>query len=261
MISKKSLGLGLMCMVFVAGTAFAAPVRLPSNTGKTSAVLGEMAGGKVLIGLGGEYDYVNKMKLKESTELNYNSAAGLLSLTYDKKYSVYGSFGAVLDAEIKGTESNGLESKLGFDSAFMWGVGANGVIVEKDGYQLFADASYSTTGDMDINRMSLGNMIIAKDDFPGNLSFTGTFQEWQAALGVSKDFEWFKPYAGAKYSDTRFTMNITQYGESDSSYINNRNKFGAFVGATVTPVKGVGLNLQGRFIDETAVMGSATFQF
>lgn len=41
----------------------------------------------------------------------------------------------------------------------------------------------------------------------------------------------------------------------------NKDKVGVFVGTTLVPVKGLELNIQGRFIDETAVMGSVTYKF
>ena len=79
----RKLLLGLVVLFLgVASVAYAAPVRLPSGSGQTKAVLaGEDAGW--LIGVGAEYDHVDKLKAKESGEASYDAASGLISLTYE----------------------------------------------------------------------------------------------------------------------------------------------------------------------------------
>jgi hypothetical protein len=243
-------------VIFTCSLASAAPVRVPSNVFRADSVIDEMDG-KLLMGVGAEYDHVDKIKFKESQQANYDSASGLISLTYDKKYSVYGTFGDMLGFEFSDTDGD----KANFDDSFMWGAGANGVILEHEGYQLFADGSYTATVDMDVNKLTVDSMVFTKADFIPGASATGKLEEWQVALGVAKDFEWIKPYAGAIYLDSKVSAEASSGSNSISASVKNKDKVGVFVGVQINPIKGLGINIQGRFIDETAVMGSVTYQF
>ena len=256
----RKIVLAVISVAFTCTLASAAPVRLPSNAGKTESLLGEIAGGKVLVGVGAELDHVDNTKLKDNSEHNYDSASGLLSLTYDKKYSVYGTVGQIIDPEFKGSDAGDTFS-VKFDNALIWGVGANAVIMENEGWQLFTDGSYNATLNMDIYQFRYNSTVYNKWNINNDASIEGKLEQWQVALGVTKDFQWVKPYAGVKYFDTKDTMKVTAAGDSVSGVETNKYKFGVFVGTSVTPIKGVELNIQGRLIDESAIMGSATFKF
>lgn len=259
-MSRKSLLLGLLVSFLLSSVAIASPVRLPSDSGQTKAVFGGDEAGW-LMGIGAEYDHMDKMKFKESTEASYDSASGTVSLTYEKKYSLYGVFGSMLNPEFSGTSTAGDTAELSFDDSFVWGAGANAVIVEKDGYQLFADGSYSATDDMDVNKVTINSTEYTKSDFVAGASATGKLEAWQVALGVTKNFDWIKPYAGVKYLDVKATGKVSVSGDSFEASVKNKDKVGVFTGVAITPMPGLELNVQGRFVDETAVMGSVSYKF
>ena len=63
------------------------------------------------------------------------------------------------------------------------------------------------------------------------------------------------------YVDSKSTVKVSVTGNSESSSVKNKDKVGVFAGMTVTQLKWLGLNVPGRFIGETAVMGSVTLRF
>ncbi len=247
----------MLCCLLMATLANAAPVRIPG--GKADEGVAKIGNGKFIMGVGAEYDHVDTMKFKESSEVNFDSAAAVVSLAYDRKYSVYGIFGEILGPEF--IDNNGGPFKATFDDTFMWGAGANGIIYEQEGLQFFADGSYSEADDMDFNKITFGSTEYTKADLLPGASIKGKFEQWQAALGVAKDFEWIKPYGGVLYVDSKSTVKVSVTGNSESASVKNKDKVGVFAGMTVTPLKWLGLNVQGRFIGETAVMGSVTLRF
>ncbi|MCX5777759.1 MAG: OmpA family protein [Elusimicrobia bacterium] len=73
-----------------------------------------------------------------------------------------------------------------------------------------------------------------------------TISEWHIAPFISKTFKSAVYYAGVKYSDFRWQA----AGEELTLYA--KNNVGAFAGADIALYKSFSLNLEGRFIDETA---------
>ncbi len=257
---RKFLGLVVIVSMFVTGVSYAAPVRLPSNAGKTDAVLGSMGNGKVLIGVGAEYDKVDSVKFEDSAgKAEFDMAGVVLSLTYDKWVSVYGTYGRVMNPQFSGND--GADYKLEFDESDMWGVGANSLLYENEGLEFFTDVSYRATSDFDVNTFTYGSTTYTKADLLPGASLTGKWEEWQVALGASKTFGMFKPYAGVKYSDVKFTAKAAASGDSVSESANSKDNIGAFLGVIINPSKGLEFNIQGRFLDETAGLLSATFKF
>lgn len=106
----------------------------------------------------------------------------------------------------------------------------------------------------------------------GNRGFV-TLEEWQVAPYIAKKLGNFTPYIGGKYSYSRMklefdgrmgpnpfgpgTIPMSQQGSNERT----GNIFGAFCGLDWNIGKHVTLNLEGRFIDETAVSGTATYKF
>jgi opacity protein-like surface antigen len=86
-----------------------------------------------------------------------------------------------------------------------------------------------------------------------------TLQEWQFGPFVGYRIMKLLPYVGVKYSDVRLRFK-EQGGETYKFKADDH--FGAFVGLTydIIPRK-LGLNLEGRFIDETAVNFNVIFKF
>jgi hypothetical protein len=72
-------------------------------------------------------------------------------------------------------------------------------------------------------------------------------------LGVTKELDRFIPYVGVKYSDAKLTS-----GEPKEVADEN---VGVFVGTDFSITDSLVLNVEGRFVDETAVSFGVTYEF
>jgi opacity protein-like surface antigen len=84
-----------------------------------------------------------------------------------------------------------------------------------------------------------------------------TIQEWHVAPYVAYRLDNFTPYLGLKYSDIRFEGTVGGY---TSKYKADDN-VGVFVGTDYEIGENLTLNLEGRFVDETALSFAATYKF
>ncbi len=249
----------MLCCFLTATMAIAAPVRVPG--GKVDQAAVKMGDGKFVIGAGAEFDHMDKMELDEEDEVSTDAAVALISVTYDNKFGVYGTVGQLIDPKYS-ADVGSTQGEISFDDSMIWGLGLNGIIFESEGLQLFADTSYRTTDDMDLKSFTYGSNSYDKADLDSaGLSMKGEVEEWQVAFGIAKDFEFMKPYIGVKYLDSEFTGKASAGGDTLEGTSNNKDSVGLFLGVVATPAKWVDLNIQGRFFDETAVMGSVTFKF
>lgn len=92
---------------------------------------------------------------------------------------------------------------------------------------------------------------------PGSDSGHVTLQEWQFGPFVGYKIMKFLPYVGVKYSDVRLKFS----GEEGNMKFKADDHVGAFVGLTYDIIPQVKLNLEGRFIDETALNFNVIFKF
>jgi opacity protein-like surface antigen len=94
-----------------------------------------------------------------------------------------------------------------------------------------------------------------ESDFRGK----ATFQEWQVAPYVGMKIGNFTPYLGAKYSDVRIKSKVD---EVDVKFkFKADDNVGAFVGISYKIMEKLKVNLEGRFIDETAMSFGLTYKF
>lgn len=189
---------------------------------------------------------------------------GSISYTLFDRFSPYVKLG-VAHLKVKWTEA-GKEAKLESDTNFAWGLGGKLLIWEfqkpkikfiSDGFYRVADLD-GEEGRWDGSKVTLDT---AKSRF--------LIREWQVALlaateidlsgpdkedilGISK----IVPYIGGKYSDIngRIRQTLTNGDYQNPGKIEAEHNYGAFVGCDlVGPNDAVLLNMEGRFIDETAL--------
>ena len=91
----------------------------------------------------------------------------------------------------------------------------------------------------------------------GNLNGKMTVKEWHIAPFIAKKLGNFTPYIGAKYSDLRMKLD---YDDNGSDNFDAERHFGTFVGTNLNLGK-FSLNLEGRFIDETAITAGISCRF
>jgi opacity protein-like surface antigen len=91
------------------------------------------------------------------------------------------------------------------------------------------------------------------------------YHEWQVGAGLSYHMKWLFPYIGAAYSNVQakfLHLNSLKFLFHKSDFtLDSQKHYGVFVGCGFSPEKGVSVNAEGRFIDETAFVISADIRF
>ena len=147
------------------------------------------------------------------------------------------------------------------DNAFAYGFGAKGTYNLKDDWIIGCEAQYLRHK----HDLKLTGSLNAYDD-TGALVHSETYdprkakmtiQEWQIAPYIAKKLGSFIPYLGVKYSDQRGEYK----GEEGKEKFKADDNFGVFLGTDYKIGKNFSLNLEGRFVDETAMSFGATYRF
>lgn len=236
---------------------YAAPVDVPT---KIQGLEGNVFKNKELgigLSIASEADFLSKRKLDTAdnggiAEIKARFYTTKIILTVVDKFDIYGIFGKADNLEYKEDESIKFKPK----DKLAWGVGLSMPIYkwERYGIDLFADGKYRA-----VNNINYGTNYAPQS--PGiigpirGISYTAPrtsvdWQEWQVAFGVAKKFKYFMSYLGVKYSDFR-----------ESSKTKSDSIVGIFIGCSVAPIKALSIDLQGRFIDESAFTVKATYKF
>jgi hypothetical protein len=212
------------------------------------------------LSIGAHYDWLSERELEDGVDAEMNSYVGKLSLDYKDRLSIYATLGQTSDASFKEKGAANTYEFFLKDSS-IWGVGVavKLLTVEDIGIDLIGDANYRQADGMEVERFTING--ITQSITPG-LSREADWKEWQVALGISKTFDKFTPYAGVKYSDVDAEATTTYSGTTvHSADVGADNNVGVFVGVTIAPLEGLSFDIQGRFIDEEAVTVSANYKF
>ncbi|VAX29250.1 hypothetical protein MNBD_NITROSPIRAE02-13 [hydrothermal vent metagenome] len=187
------------------------------------------------------------------------------------------------DADWKMTEKSpgSPDSKTEFngDWDLAYGIGAKAKLFQTPGgLRVMADAQYlryEVDGKLKTDGTEFDQDILAdlRSTDP-NATFSSTkktkVQEWQVALYVNKTIGKFSPYGGVKYSDFKADLELDgsgQYlGDPFSIKIDGKSEadknFGIFLGTDIYVIPNkLSVNLEGRFIDETAFTIGANYKF
>lgn len=258
----KKLGLITMCLIFTASFALASPVNLPTGI-KGQDGVGLISNLPVGLSAGYVFDYVGQRDLnKYSSSADFYMNGGKINVSILNNFDIYTVLGAVNSPEYKETVS-GLDAQVNLSDNFAWEVGADAIIYQwKDqGIQIFGDGNYRQSNGMDVNSLTVNGTTYSKSQFTG-VTASVDWQEWQAALGVSKKFEYVIPYGGVAYSDVRTSAKATVLGTTyDSGSLSSKYKVGPFVGVSILPTKWLSIDITGRFVAEEAVSVSVNVKF
>ncbi len=254
----KLLAFLAISQLSITGFLYAAPVDVPTEI---QGLEGNIFRNKELgigLSIAGEADFLGKRKLDIADNGGIAKVKGQfytskIILTLINKFDIYGIFGKAENLEYK--EDAG---KFKPKDKLTWGAGLSAPIYEwkNCGIKFFADGKYRVVNNIDYNSNGRSSIL---SGIAGVVSRYPTpkllvdWQEWQVAFGAAKRFKYFMPYFGVKYSDFRES--------SKTSTANSDTIVGIFVGCAVTPIKAFSIDLQGRFIDETAFVIKGTYKF
>ena len=263
---KKMIVMAVCFFVVGLGTAQASPVQMP---GAQSAQVMRSENSEHLwdneeytLSIGAQYDSVTERELESDSEVELDAVSAKISLDYKDQVSIYTTLGQTSDAVL--TEKAGSNTyKYFFEDSFIWSVGVTAKLYtfENIGLDVIGDVSYRDASEMDVEELDINGTRYNKSQFTAGSSIEADWEEWQAALGVSKKFDQFTPYAGIKYSDVDVEGRATVSGTTYDAIAEADENVGVFAGTTVEAFDGLTFDVQGRFIDETAFTVSANYKF
>lgn len=178
---------------------------------------------------------------------------------YTEKVSGTWTDSAGVPPQDKGTFTG--TAKYKGDNALAYGFGMKGTYDLKNDWLVGCDVQYlrhkndyKASGSAiiyDDNGTAIGEDT---DEWKGEI----TFYEWHVAPYVAKKFGNFLPYLGVRYSDARIKGKDE---DGDTTKIKADDNFGVFLGTDYKIGENWRLNLEGRFVDETAMSVGATYRF
>ncbi|MEI8175268.1 MAG: hypothetical protein WCG78_00165 [Candidatus Omnitrophota bacterium] len=173
---------------------------------------------------------------------------------------------------------SGTKVEMDTSSGFAWGVGLKALIcdVQFPKIKVTADGSYRTA-DLDPYQGYFDNTKTAID----KRSSSFVIREWQAALLASTEIDVgallsrsdalrslrgykLSPYGGVKYSEISGRLRMVTAGSGSvyhPSNIQAAKNFGLVAGCDLVGDDVVAVNVEGRFIDETAVSAGLSMLF
>jgi opacity protein-like surface antigen len=226
--------------------------------------------GKFSIGIDQEFVFSRDMKhdktdwltpgreLKDIEIKKMYRTMGKISYGVINNLDIYAKLGAAdFDAKAK-QYSNGVYNRtydLDGKYAFAYGFGLKGTHNYEDGWLVGIDLQFLS------HRNNYKGTVIYKDgsEEPDKWSGKITSYEWQVAPYVAKKISNFTPYVGGKYSDIR----IKEKNPNGDWWTRCKAKdnFGIFIGMDMNIMKHFNLNVEGRFIDETAMSVGLSYRF
>lgn len=213
---------------------------------------------------GYEFDNVFNRKLKMEThhlhahdhKFTSRSQYGVLTLGLGDRVEVYGSLGSSRATLSHQVDGNRIHYKT--DTHFACTVGGRALFAYWGNVQVGLAASYlhffPDLRSLSVNEISLST---------GHAQMQ--YHEWQVGGGVSYRMKWLLPYIGVAYSNVQakfLHLNSLKFLLHKSDFtLDSQKHYGVFVGCGLTPERGISVNAEGRFIDETAFIISADMRF
>ena len=153
------------------------------------------------------------------------------------------------------------------DYDYAWGLGCTAMVFEKELssfkqgiLRIGIDGKYRQSF-LDVNKVKLDDNTALKANDPNLIEAVYELKQWQTAVGISYQINQMVPYLGLKYSGSagRASANISS-GEFVNKFANKYN-VGIFLGGDFVVNDSFTLNIEGRFIDETALSISGATRF
>jgi len=267
---RKVLTLSILLLfVFCTVTAYATPVgniAVPDMVKKGLVTKGGHNQFSIMVTPEVDLTYDRNMKdqAKDTEYSFYGSRAGVV---FNNKAYIYGLFGAA-DAQHK-YKISGEQVEWDTETGFAWGAGATLIIYEKEItfrdkgiLRIGIDGRYRNSN-LDIDKVTVGTDSTTSYD-SSDSALTAKkfeFEEWQAALGISFQFDRLSPYVGVKYSDATGKVKATVSGTEYSYDPDPKSNIGFFGGLDILFSEYFSVNVEARVLDEKAFSGGSTIRF
>ena len=213
---------------------------------------------------GYEFDNVFDRKLKmESHHLHakdnkYTSRGqfGVLTMVLCDRVEFYSGLGSLQSTLTQKVDEERIYYDL--DRHFAWSIGGRALFAYWGDLQFGLTASYLHFFP-DLHSISVIRKIFPKDDAELH------YHEWQVGAGFSYHIWWLFPYAGVVYSNAQahfmHLKSLQSFFPKNKFTLESEKNYGIIVGLGLAPEIGFAVNVEGRFIDETALTVSADVRF
>ena len=265
---KKFIAI-IICLGFVLSVtaAYAAPVgniATPSVLKKGIIYQDEQA--QFAVVAGGEVDLTWDQNLKrQDTDTEYYFYGGKIGVLIMNRFMPYAILGGA-EAKKQQFKIDSRKIKFETDYDFVWGVGGTAMLYETK-LEGMGNGQLRIGVDGRYRQSHLKVDKVVRDGVSYNASDAAVTQskyeleQWQVALAVSYQIEQIIPYVGVKYSDATGEAITTISGTKYKNDFENDDNVGIFVGGDILINDSFTANIEGRFIDETALSLGATLRF
>lgn len=256
-------------MLFLASTAFAAPVGNPVSPCLVKTGFFIPSSSWVNVRAGYEGDFVTDGRMIQQMEgsgrvdsFKQYTNSGTLTLNFVDQVDLFGVFGASsvkADWRFNNPETeNNHRAVLKTHDFFLWALGARAIFYEWRRLYIGAGGRY-TFSDYHPYELEVDGI-----DIP----VAGTqlrWEQWQINADFSYNIHYFTPYIGVKYSNAKahlgtFPDPIANDGTGSNEFV-GRIPVGLYLGCGITNGKYFLFNIEGRLIDEEAVTLTGEFRF
>jgi hypothetical protein len=263
---KKLIAI-IICFGFILSVtaAYAAPVgniATPSTLKK--GIIYKDDGAQFAVVAGGEVDLTWDQNLKrQKTDTEYYLYSGKVGVLIWDRIMPYAILGAG-EAKKQAYDINGTKIQWDTKYDFVWGVGGTAMLYETK-IEGMGNGTFRIGVDGKYRQSKLKVDHVKKDDVQmADSSVTQSrynLEQWQVALAVSYQMDQIIPYVGVKYSDATGEAKATIDGTAYKNDFENEDNVGIFVGGDILLNDSFTANIEGRFIDETALSLGATLRF
>lgn len=246
----------LLCLPL---TAHAASIGAAQTQGKS----------KISIGVDQEFMFHRDLKFRKETGYSIDSEYTLENVEINDMYRTMfkANYGIIdnLDIYVRLGATNLKEQDEwyyngNYDSrqnltgkyAFAYGAGVKGTYPLANQWLIGIDAQYIR------NRNTYsGKWTVNDSPWSGHM----TVQEWQIAPYVARKIGNFVPYLGAKYSNLKLLDKGVDTTGGWTTRHKAKNNIGVFLGTDFNINSHLKINIEGRFVDETAMSCGSTYKF
>jgi len=151
-----------------------------------------------------------------------------------------------------------VDEKLSSNNSFLYGGGIKLAYELKDGWIIGGDAQYLTSDhELDFRATNVISGAVSTAKYADC-----RLQEWQVAPYIAKRIADFTPYLGVRYSDFMMRQkNPNDPKRWDNLVFSADCNVGVFTGLDWNFGKSFKVNVEGRFLDETAISVGVTYRF
>ncbi len=136
-----------------------------------------------------------------------------------------------------------------------WALGAKWLVFKYCDFSFGVEGSYFQTDHRDVLLYSVIAPIIPEVN-------ELRWYNWQVSGAIAYQASILIPYIGTKYSRTIVSLNpSTPANVVDPFKLDNRRKWGLFLGCTILACRYFDINIEGRLIDENSFSGTMGFRF